>query len=112
MPPKETKTGTKSVTHVVRAVGPMVPLAIALLHGAMTGSTDTVPASVAPTPVAANVMVLPQNCGAAGLPSCRMLSPLLQKGHPVDWWFVFKFNSAAFPGCGSGADRTCPFGGQ
>jgi hypothetical protein len=37
--------------------------------------------------------------------------PLLQKGHPVDWWFVFKFNSAAFPGCG-GATRSCQFGGE
>jgi len=37
--------------------------------------------------------------------------PLLQKGHPVDWWFVFKSNSAAFPGCGAEAVRTCPFGG-
>jgi hypothetical protein len=37
--------------------------------------------------------------------------PLLEKGHPVDWWFVFKFNSAAFPQCG-GAARACPFGGE
>ncbi len=35
-------------------------------------------------------------------------TPLLEKGHPVDWWFVFKFNAASFPGCG---DRACPFGG-
>jgi hypothetical protein len=39
-------------------------------------------------------------------------SPLLAKGHPVDWWFVFKFNSSVFPGCGGGAARTCPFGGE
>lgn len=38
--------------------------------------------------------------------------PLLAKGHPVDWWVVFKFNSAAFPGCGGGAIRTCLFGGD
>jgi len=37
--------------------------------------------------------------------------PLLEKGHPVDWWFVFKFNSAAFPGCGGTAQRECAFGG-
>lgn len=37
--------------------------------------------------------------------------PLLANGHPVDWWFVFKFNSKVFPGCG-GATRTCPFGGS
>lgn len=39
-------------------------------------------------------------------------APLLAKGHPVDWWVVFKFNSAAFPGCGGGATRTCLFGGD
>jgi len=37
--------------------------------------------------------------------------PLLKSGHPVDWWFVFKFNSKAFPGCGGSATRMCPFGG-
>ena len=38
--------------------------------------------------------------------------PLLSAEHPVDWWFVFKFNSRAFPGCGGNATRTCTFGGQ
>jgi len=37
--------------------------------------------------------------------------PLLDSTHPVDWWFVFKFNSAAFPGCGNAAVRSCRFGG-
>lgn len=37
-------------------------------------------------------------------------APLLAKGHPVDWWFVFKLNSAKFPDCG-GARKGCPFGG-
>ena len=37
-------------------------------------------------------------------------SPLLATGHQVDWWFVFKLNTGAFPECG-GATRTCPFGG-
>src|SRR5712692_4444171 len=36
--------------------------------------------------------------------------PLLAIGHPVDWWFVFKLNSKAFPECG-GATRACQFGG-
>jgi Deoxyribonuclease II len=36
--------------------------------------------------------------------------PLLQAEHPVDWWFVFKFNGASFPACG-GAQRECLFGG-
>jgi hypothetical protein len=38
-------------------------------------------------------------------------APLLRAGHPVDWWFVFKLNAKAFPGCG-GAPRTCTFGGK
>src|SRR2546427_8817707 len=38
-------------------------------------------------------------------------TPLLQQGHPVDWWFVFKFNAATFPECGDNAPRACPFGG-
>lgn len=37
-------------------------------------------------------------------------APLLEKGHPVEWWFVFKFNAATFPGCPV-AKRFCPFGG-
>jgi hypothetical protein len=39
-------------------------------------------------------------------------SPLIDKTHPVDWWFAFKFNSASFPQCSAGAFRTCPFGGH
>ncbi len=46
--------------------------------------------------------------GAAG----ESPSPLIAKGHPVDWWFAFKFNSASFPKCAAGATRTCLFGGQ
>jgi hypothetical protein len=37
---------------------------------------------------------------------------LLTKGHSVDWWFVFKFNSAAFPGCDGDESRACVFGGD
>jgi hypothetical protein len=38
-------------------------------------------------------------------------APLLGKGQPVDWWFVFKFNASSFPACG-GAQRQCIFGGE
>ena len=38
--------------------------------------------------------------------------PLLETGHAVDWWFVFKLNSKAFSGCGAGVTRTCTFGGK
>lgn len=37
--------------------------------------------------------------------------PLLASGQPVDWWFVFKFNTQNYPGCG-GAQRACLFGGS
>jgi Deoxyribonuclease II len=62
--------------------------------------------STRPSPPSPPVPV-PSNAGVSGAPV-----PLLAKGHPVDWWFVFKFNSAAFPKCGSGSVRSCPFGGQ
>ena len=39
-------------------------------------------------------------------------SPLTAEGHPVDSWFVFKFNSASFPGCAGNATPACPFGGS
>src|SRR6266851_4424503 len=38
-------------------------------------------------------------------------APLLKAGHPVDWWFVFKFNTKTFPECGAGVVRKCTFGG-
>lgn len=31
-------------------------------------------------------------------PAATPLGPLLAEGKPVDWWFVFKFNAATFPG--------------
>jgi hypothetical protein len=37
--------------------------------------------------------------------------PLLAAGQPADWWFVYKFNAAAFPGCGGDIQRVCTFGG-
>ena len=39
-------------------------------------------------------------------------TPLLKQGQPVNWLFVFKFNSALFPECGGGYTRTCSFGGD
>lgn len=39
-------------------------------------------------------------------------TPLIAPGQSVDWWFVFKFNSAKFPGCRGGAVRQCVFGGK
>jgi hypothetical protein len=39
-------------------------------------------------------------------------APLLEKNKPVDWWFIFKFNTTSFPLCGGGAPRACSFGGD
>jgi hypothetical protein len=58
--------------------------------------------------VLAVVTVFPQQMFAE---DSNAPAPLLEKGHQVDWWFVFKFNSASFPGCG-GAERECLFGGD
>ena len=39
-------------------------------------------------------------------------TPLLDQGHPVDWWFIFKFNAGSFPGCEWEAKKKCLFGGK
>ncbi len=39
-------------------------------------------------------------------------TPLLDQGHPVDWWFIFKFNAASFPGCDGKVSKTGIFGGE
>jgi Deoxyribonuclease II len=56
--------------------------------------------------VAALLMALAGAAWAADAPV-----PLIAKNKPVDWWFVFKFNSKEpFSGCGPGSrDQTCPF---
>jgi Deoxyribonuclease II len=50
------------------------------------------------------------SCAAPATPSAPV--PLLKARHPVDWWFVFKFNAANFPGCSGTATRACQFGGE
>lgn len=52
--------------------------------------------------------------GAYGMIKSSDPGPLLmQNGSPVDWWFVFKFNGAAFPGCvdDNPIKNPCLFGG-
>lgn len=119
MPP--IKTGPKQGTGVstgtaIRTVGPAIPLAIALLHGALTGTAPQppvqVPVQVQHPTVSANSLAN-VNCGGGtpDSPPCKAPYPMLKKGHPVDWWFVFKLNSGKFPQCGGGDVRVCPFGG-
>ncbi|MGA7239142.1 MAG: deoxyribonuclease II family protein [Bryobacteraceae bacterium] len=47
----------------------------------------------------------------AAWPQSKAPVPLLRSGQPVDWWFVFKFNTATFNGCGA-VQRACLFGGS
>jgi hypothetical protein len=89
----------------------MLPLAIGL---AMFGADRLAAPAVAPavgTPIAQSEPIKSGPATGAGGPTGSP-TPLLAQGHPVDWWFVFKFNSAAFPGCAGGAVRMCPFGGS
>jgi Deoxyribonuclease II len=53
-----------------------------------------------------------------GLSQTDVPVPLLEKGNHVDWWFVYKFNSTSFQGCGAppqshpdASKRACLFGG-
>lgn len=72
-------------------------------------SNARTPHSLAPQLILSLTLFLCNGCLAAQ--SAPAPAPLLNSGHPVDWWFAFKFNAEAFPGCGSGAQRACPFGG-
>jgi hypothetical protein len=99
----------------VRTIGPAIPLAIALLHGAIAGTQ-----AAAPTPGGVPQQTISLSTisgikcggGTADSPPCQAPYPMLSAGHPVDWWFVFKLNAGKFPKCGGGVDsRTCPFGG-
>src|SRR5271166_6395434 len=105
-------TGSKTRTSVVRSVAPMIPLAIALVHGTVTANNPPSGTAGGTGQPSASVVVGPPTCGGPGLPACTGPSPLLQKGHQVAWWFVFKFNSKVFPGCGGDAKPSCPFGGD
>ena len=57
------------------------------------------------------LLALPAYPQGGGTASNQAPAPLLKAAHPVDWWFVFKFNTEFLPGCAAGASRTCLFGG-
>jgi hypothetical protein len=102
----------RSTGAAIRTIGPAVPLAVALLGGAL--SSPTAPSVAGPGAAAARQSVghvAPVNCGASATQACTAPYPLLAKGHPVNWWFVFKLNAGKFPQCGNGDTRACPFGG-
>lgn len=84
---------------MTRTVAPFAPLAVALVAShAFAPSTS---------PVASAKTAAPTVVTTTG----STLTPLLETGTPVDWWFVFKFNAGTLPGCAGNAQRSCPFGG-
>lgn len=98
---------------VTRKVAPLIPLAIALTFSAWNGAPA--PARVdlrVPVATVTAGALTGVRCGGGTVdsPACPAPYPMLEKGHPVDWWFVFKLNASKFPGCGGGA-IACPFGG-
>jgi hypothetical protein len=114
---RKNQTPAKS-SNPIKTIAPIIPLAIALAHGALTNGTATpCPSQTITTsaglPFTPTATLAGIKCGGGtpDSPACTAPYPMLQKGHPVDWWFVFKFNAASFPGCGSGENRSCPFGG-
>ena len=98
----EMKHKTSRVWTAVRAIAPAVPLGIALVHGAM-----------APQKPAKMQHVISQGGAVPSLQGCDVSvpCPMVAKGHPAMWWFVFKLNAKSFPGCGGGT-RSCLFGGE
>ena len=81
--------GTAFAKRLAGAISGCIFLALTFTSAGYAATTDTKAASASPM-------------------------PLLEKGHPVDWWFVFKFNTKAFPACGGGnsEQRQCAFGGS
>ena len=71
-------------------------------------TTPTPAANESATPTAIS-QAAPTNTAASTGAAAPV--PLLAAGHPLSWWFVFKFNAALFPNCG-GPNRQCPFGGS
>jgi hypothetical protein len=63
------------------------------------------------TPLIARLLLFTCSIAAVAALAADTPSPLLHKGQPVDWWFVFKFNTQAMPGCDGSAQRACAFGG-
>jgi hypothetical protein len=49
--------------------------------------------------------------GTSAAPGAAGPAPILAPSHPVNWWFVFKFNAQTFPDPGNVLPRSCAFGG-
>ncbi len=90
--------------HVVRAALAALPAVTTTAGILLSSSHQPRPVRPAPPPIVAQA-----GQTGAGL-SAGVPVPLLAKGHPVQWFFVFKLNGTAFPKCGDDVDaRTCAF---
>lgn len=83
----------------VRKVAPLIPVLLPLAyHAAHLGQAGQ------PTPTAITVSTsITGKVGPAsrkGMPGAGVPLPLLAKGQPVEWFFVFKLNASTFPLCG------------
>ncbi|HKD85116.1 MAG TPA: deoxyribonuclease II family protein [Terriglobales bacterium] len=115
MPPRRTRASTTTPATRRRRVATAaaaLPLALGLMSTQLPSGTGAAESAATASPGTQIVATAPAACGGPGQPACSGLTPLLQKGRPVDWWFVFKFNSKVFPGCSGNATRACLFGGE
>src|SRR5665213_2960035 len=98
----ETKVKSGGFGAVLRTIAPAVPLGVALLHGA-----------IAPNKLVNAKPFISEQVQAPSLADCEKTvpCPVMARGQPAMWWFVFKLNAKSFPGCGGGT-RSCPFGGE
>jgi hypothetical protein len=101
MPERVAKGTPAKPGSMTRIAAPLIPLAIALIAGPALTSAPSV---FVPTTASTTSKTI---IASAKGP----LRPLIKATKPVDWWFVFKFNTASFPGCADDAERSCPFGG-
>jgi hypothetical protein len=70
----------------------------------------TMPRRLRPLPIVA--LLCFSILAACNCANAQALAPLVKQGESVKWWFVFKFNATAFPGCFADATPTCIFGGK
>jgi hypothetical protein len=121
-----TTVGSSGRGSATRKLAPLIPVALPILvglaHGVVgNGGAGTPVASASPPAVVrqqGSTSFVPENTlsgircggGTTDSPPCAAPYPMLTKGHPVEWFFVFKLNASVFPKCGDGSDtRTCTF---
>ncbi len=121
-PPAKTAANTPS-RGILRTVAPLIPVALPVLVGLAHGTIGhrNVPPAPANPPIVSQQPQSPASptgsllgirCGGgtSDSPPCAAPYPMLTKGHPVDWFFVFKLNASKFPKCGDEVDsRVCAF---